>query len=58
MKKIEKTNEDKIIREAILRLEQRKMKTLMKELHKLILKEEKNEKKKRNSSENKKRNPQ
>jgi hypothetical protein len=44
-KKIEETNEDKIPREAILRLEQRKMRVLINELHKLI-KEEKDEKKK------------
>lgn len=46
MKKIEESKKDKILREAILRLEQRKMKTLMNEIHKLILKEEKDAKKK------------
>lgn len=45
-KKIEESKEDKIFREAVLRLEQRKMKTLMNEIHKLILKNEKNAKKK------------
>ena len=45
-KKIEESQEDKILREAILRLEQRKMRVLMKELHKIIkeVKDEKNEK--------------
>jgi hypothetical protein len=47
MKKIKETNEDKKLREAILRLEQSKMKTLMNEIHKLILKEEKDAKNKK-----------
>jgi len=34
-KKIEETKEDKILREAILRLEMRKIKTLMNELIKI-----------------------
>jgi len=40
-KEIEESKEDKILREAILRLEMRKVRTLVNELNKLILKEEK-----------------
>jgi len=39
--KVEETKEDKTLREAILRLEMRKVRTLVNELNKLILKEEK-----------------
>ena len=45
-KKIEESKEDKELREAIIRLEMRKMKTLMNELHKLIKKEKEDEQKK------------
>jgi len=44
--KVEETKEDKELREAIIRLEMRKTRTLVNEINKLIKKEKEDEQKK------------